>query len=326
MKWYVYQRDDLYESKVLRDGLGFGMELIPPRHSWMGMLTSQIECVADPDEADLFLVPQILNVLWNPLPRPYLDAMASAWLESLPWFEEAKARHVIFLLGDPCDLPESCSRSIVFMPSCRRGSTAMAMHYFAELPDRAPLPINECPIDVGFQGSTVTGSGVRRRVFEALNRGTSYRIHCRNTGGYFHMSHAPDQLARLAAEYRDHLNQSRFIVCPRGDGLSSLRFFEALAWGRIPILIADQTQLPLEDVIPYDEFVVRIPEAEVDHWEDWVTEFLDDHPDLDRASRLAAETSRTWFTFDALARFVHASVAARGLAGRSAASFAESVI
>lgn len=318
MKFYVYNHADLLESKVVRDGVGFGVELIPPQFSWMGCLTSQVECVTDPAEADLFLVPQILNVFWNPLPRPHLDSLATAWLESLPWFAEAASRHVVFLLGDPHDIPDACSRTVAFMPSCRRGSPAMAMHYFAELPDRAPMPISECPIDIGFQGSTVTGGGLRWRVVEALNRETSYRIHCRNTGGYFHISHAPETLTQLAAEFRNHLDRSQFVVCPRGDGLSSLRFFEALAWGRIPILIADQTQLPLEEVIPYDEFVVRIPESDVDHWESYVAEFLAEHPDLERASRLARETSRAWFTFEALGRFVLASIAARRLVARRA--------
>jgi glycosyltransferase involved in cell wall biosynthesis len=64
--------------------------------------------------------------------------------------------------------------------------------------------------------------------------------------------------------YRKIMRQSLTVLCPRGAGENSVRFFETMAMGRIPVLIADNAALPMEAVIPYDEFVIRVPENEID--------------------------------------------------------------
>lgn len=45
-------------------------------------------------------------------------------------------------------------------------------------------------------------------------------------------------------EYQDVLARSRFSLCPRGTGASTLRFWESLQAGAIPVLIADDMRLP----------------------------------------------------------------------------------
>lgn len=64
--------------------------------------------------------------------------------------------------------------------------------------------------------------------------------------------------------YIESLKNSLFTLAPRGDGNFSLRFFETMAVGRIPVLIDTDAPLPLEDLIPYNEFIVRIPWQQVD--------------------------------------------------------------
>jgi hypothetical protein len=91
--------------------------------------------------------------------------------------------------------------------------------------------------------------------------------------------------------------------------LTSLRFFETLAFGRIPILVADQAALPLEEVIPYDEFVVRVPERQIESWEYYLDAFLTAHPDLEICSSLARNAYLLWFTVPSLDRLVERSLA-----------------
>jgi len=46
------------------------------------------------------------------------------------------------------------------------------------------------------------------------------------------------------ARYADILRRSKFILCPRGSGTSSIRLFETLRAGRVPIIISDQWVAP----------------------------------------------------------------------------------
>jgi hypothetical protein len=44
--------------------------------------------------------------------------------------------------------------------------------------------------------------------------------------------------------YADVLRRSKFVLCPRGSGTSSIRLFETLRAGRVPIIISDQWVAP----------------------------------------------------------------------------------
>jgi hypothetical protein len=57
------------------------------------------------------------------------------------------------------------------------------------------------------------------------------------------------------------LAQSAFVLCPRGISPASVRFFETLRAGRVPVVISDQWQLPVGP--DWEQFVVRIPESRI---------------------------------------------------------------
>jgi len=59
-------------------------------------------------------------------------------------------------------------------------------------------------------------------------------------------------------EYRDILERSRFSLCPRGSSPSSVRFWESLAAGAIPILISDDWELPEWD---WKNTILKISES-----------------------------------------------------------------
>lgn len=45
-------------------------------------------------------------------------------------------------------------------------------------------------------------------------------------------------------DYCRIVEQSKFVLCPRGRGLSSMRLFETLAAGRVPVVISDRFAMP----------------------------------------------------------------------------------
>lgn len=83
----------------------------------------------------------------------------------------------------------------------------------------------------------------------------------------------------LRSQYIGNMTNSDFVLAPKGDGNFSIRFYEALALGRIPVLIDTESVLPLEDEIPYNEYIVRVPYREVRHIGAYVAQYYNQHTD-----------------------------------------------
>lgn len=77
-------------------------------------------------------------------------------------------------------------------------------------------------------------------------------------------------------DYKKILAQSLFTFCPKGNGLSSYRFFEAIQQNSIPVLIADNVILPFGD-INYSDFSLRIKESDAGNIEK-ISSIIDSAP------------------------------------------------
>jgi hypothetical protein len=96
--------------------------------------------------------------------------------------------------------------------------------------------------------------------------------------------------AQLAfRDYATTLGRSKFILCPRGRGLSSIRLFEALEVGRCPVIISDDwLAAPFVD---WKSCSVRVPEKLVDQ----IPRILRDHED--EADELGKQGRIVWENF-----------------------------
>ena len=83
--------------------------------------------------------------------------------------------------------------------------------------------------------------------------------------------------AQARTEYVHNIIENDFTLAPKGDGNYSLRLYETLSLGRIPILIDTDTPLPLEDKIAYDDIILRVP-----------------HTDIGRLPEIIARTFTSW--------------------------------
>lgn len=63
---------------------------------------------------------------------------------------------------------------------------------------------------------------------------------------------------KTTLEFYENLKDSDYVVCVRGAGNFSVRFYEALAMGRIPVFINTDCALPLESVIDWKSHVVWV--------------------------------------------------------------------
>lgn len=102
------------------------------------------------------------------------------------------------------------------------------------------------------------GYSYRKKWIEKIKQFISFNPIYRQ--GFF----APEMNKTCARkEYYCNLYQHKYAFCMRGAGNFSYRFYEALSFGRIPILIDTDTILPLNNIIKWDEHIILINERNV---------------------------------------------------------------
>jgi hypothetical protein len=60
----------------------------------------------------------------------------------------------------------------------------------------------------------------------------------------------------IIKDFLNNLKESHFNICNRGDGNFSMRFYQTLSCGRIPILLNTDILLPFEEEIPWDDIII----------------------------------------------------------------------
>ena len=90
----------------------------------------------------------------------------------------------------------------------------------------------------------------------------------------------PTVMSRVRAEYIRNILDSDYVLCVRGGGNFSFRFFEAMSLGRTPVLIDTDCVLPFDFIHDYKNLCVIVPEDKVHQVDQRVAEFhacFDDH-------------------------------------------------
>ena len=91
-------------------------------------------------------------------------------------------------------------------------------------------------------------------------------------------------------EFVDNLIDSDYVLCARGDGNWSIRFYEAMCLGRIPIVVDTDLVMPYDFVVPWREYGVWVERSEVAELSDKVAAFHErlsdgEYRDLQRECR-----------------------------------------
>ncbi|MEQ9625957.1 exostosin domain-containing protein [Coleofasciculus chthonoplastes] len=84
---------------------------------------------------------------------------------------------------------------------------------------------------------------------------------------------SPNVQGNLRQQFLDNLMGNAYALCVRGTDNYSWRFYEALSLGKIPILIDTDCMLPLEEEIPWDQLIVRVPSTRLPELPDRLTEW-----------------------------------------------------
>tara|TARA_A100001015_G_scaffold119590_1_gene132601 strand:- start:345 stop:1019 length:675 start_codon:yes stop_codon:yes gene_type:complete len=92
--------------------------------------------------------------------------------------------------------------------------------------------------------------------------------------------------------YLQEVRDSLFCLCPRGFAPWSRRFFDSVALGCIPVVIADNIELPFEEFIDYRKFTVKVMESDIVN----LKEILMSIPQ-ERILEMLAELRKNWIHF-----------------------------
>lgn len=119
---------------------------------------------------------------------------------------------------------------------------------------------------------------VRAQALEVISRSRDVRSNFIIRDGWFNGSFTTGGVdrplfERSRREYVENMFGSDYILCARGHGNYSIRFYETLSCGRIPIFINTDCVLPFEEWIDWKRYCVWIEEREVPHIAERVAQF-----------------------------------------------------
>lgn len=126
----------------------------------------------------------------------------------------------------------------------------------------------------GKRGPEQKGIFFRARALRALAQSARVELRVKARGSYSgHVKTMEDEPETLRREFVENLFGSDYALAVKGDANSSVRFYEALSAGRIPLFIDTACVLPLENILNYRDFCVFIDWRETDHIADALADF-----------------------------------------------------
>ncbi len=252
-----------------------------------------IDVVDDPAESDFILIPHsIFRVNKN---SEYINGLVKI-------SKDFSKKIIIFAIGDSrevIDIPNSIIVRTSQYKSLKKDNEIIVPAYATDLSYEKPFEFRKKsakPV-IGFCGwANINGLGAKFSFFiknsfilsGAFKQGIYFRIKAIDIfnksklvipnfiiRSSYSASEKTIELDAIKAreEYRNNMIQSDFILAPKGDGNFSVRFYEALSLGRVPILIDTDCPLPMEEKIDYSKFVLKVDHKDINKIDKIVADF-----------------------------------------------------
>lgn len=118
------------------------------------------------------------------------------------------------------------------------------------------FPLEDARHLFGFTGAL--SAPIRHRLFETLRPYAA--------GGMADLQAVPSIWGKMFGTeadtakhaYAESLRRCRFVLCPRGNGLSSVRLFETMEAARVPVILSDDLVLP--ECVDWSSCAIIVPE------------------------------------------------------------------
>jgi hypothetical protein len=129
-------------------------------------------------------------------------------------------------------------------------------------------------------GST---SILRKRLFNLKFNRSDVLIE--NTSAYWHWDNSQSDRDDRQRRYAETLAASHFVLCPRGAGTGSSRFFEVMAAGVAPVLLSDDYELTPGPA--WDKFLIQVRERDIARLPEILEPYLESAAERGRLARQA---------------------------------------
>ena len=141
-------------------------------------------------------------------------------------------------------------------------------------------------------------SNIRPRIFKIANKTDKKTVFIKNTGSWhfnnivyrkqvtgMDLNKGEKKAQKIKTSiYNNILLNSRFSLCPSGTGPNSIRFWESLACGSIPILLSDSLELPYHEL--WNDAIIRCHEKDLENIDIILDEIKPDKEDKMRENCL----------------------------------------
>ncbi|MBP6946045.1 MAG: exostosin family protein [Candidatus Pacebacteria bacterium] len=171
------------------------------------------------------------------------------------------------------------------------------------------LPVTSAALIDEKRGAEHKGVLFRERALKALQKNKFLEARFTARSSYSgHVATIQGSVADNRREFVENLLGSDYALCVRGDANASVRFYEALSLGRIPLFLDTACVLPLEDTINYRDFCVFVDWRDTDRIGDILVDF---HSSLtpqrfEEMQREARKAYREYLRFDSFSKHLSA--------------------
>jgi hypothetical protein len=133
--------------------------------------------------------------------------------------------------------------NLVFTPhSTVLDSFTAIPHYSCNYDVSLSKPWKEREYTFSFMGSFLTHP-VRRKLYDHLKSRKDCLVI--DTGSW-HFEGSKEKIENNSRKYIEVLGNTKFSLCPRGTGPSTIRIWESMAMGSLPVIFSDILKMPLE--------------------------------------------------------------------------------
>lgn len=238
----------------------------------------------DPAAADLIL---------------FAESYGSGW-----HFERVRAHPLTRQFREKCFLYSVNPFVIPFLPGIYTGldrrwsSRRTVSGFYVGIPENRwrtyTPPASDLPYLYSFTGSP-GNAAVRGRIMKLVHPRGYLRDTSHDYARALHGALQGKEMEAYRCRYAEEIRASKFVLCPRGLSVSTIRVFEAMEMGRVPVILADGW---LEPPGPdWSRFTIRIAEAQAETIPEVLARREKDAPQM---GELARKEWETWFAPEVL--------------------------
>jgi hypothetical protein len=152
---------------------------------------------------------------------------------------------------------------------------------------------------IGFYNPKIYISGIRKKIFELFSK--YYDCFIKETKEWHYQSFIyknkiDNNLEKNEQEYKLSLAKSIFSLCPSGSGPNSIRIWESISYGTIPVILADNLVLPKIEGLNYEECFIFWKESEIENLYEYLKNI--DIQKIESMSKKCIEVYNNYFAPD----------------------------